>query len=293
MKAVIPAAGLGTRFLPATKSTPKEMLPVVDKPAIQYVVEEALDAGIDDILIITGRGKHSIADYFDMSYELEHTLRQRNDHERLATIRRIADMADIHYIRQKQPRGLGDAIACARKHVDGDDFAVLLGDDIIFSGQPCIGQLIERFHSCQAPVIAVGRVPEEAVHRYGIVDGEPIGERLYRVRDMVEKPSAGEAPSRLAIMGRYVFTPEIFDCIGRTGTGKGGEIQLTDAIRLYTQSNEVYAYEFEGERFDLGNKLDWLRTNVEAALRRDEFRAHMHSFFREKVADETADEKDI
>ncbi|MFO8132415.1 MAG: UTP--glucose-1-phosphate uridylyltransferase GalU [Thermoplasmatota archaeon] len=288
MKAVIPAAGLGTRFLPATKSTPKEMLPVVDKPAIQYVVEEALDAGIDDILIITGRGKHSIADYFDMSYELEHTLRQRNDHERLATIRRIADMADIHYIRQKQPRGLGDAINCARKHVDGDDFAVLLGDDIIFSEQPCTGQLVDRFQSCKAPVIAVGQVPREAVHRYGIVDAEPVGERLYRIRDLVEKPSMEEAPSRLAIMGRYVFTPEIFDYIEQTTRGKGGEIQLTDAIRMYNRDSEVYAYEFEGRRFDLGNKLDWLRTNVEAALRRDEFREDMLRFLRRKVAGEKA-----
>ena len=286
MKAVIPAAGLGTRFLPATKSTPKEMLPVVDKPAIQYVVEEALDAGIDDILIITGRGKHSIADYFDMSVELEHTLRQRNDHERLATIRRIADMADIHYIRQKQPRGLGDAINCARKHVDGDDFAVLLGDDIIFSEQPCTGQLAERFKPNKAPVIAVGQVPREAVHRYGIVDAEQVDERLYRVHDLVEKPSADEAPSLLAIMGRYVFTSQIFDFIDRTSKGKGGEIQLTDAIRLYNQNKEVYAYEFEGKRFDLGNKLDWLRTNVEAALRRPEFQADMLAFLRRKVADE-------
>jgi len=270
MKAVIPAAGLGTRFLPATKSTPKEMLPVVDKPAIQYVVEEAVKAGIDDILIITGRGKQSIEDYFDMSYELESILKERKDIEKLEEMRKISDMADIHYIRQKKPLGLGHAILCAKKHVDGDDFAVLLGDDIIFSEKPCIGQIIEKFNEVNSPVIGVGEVPAEWVSRYGIVKCRAVDGKLCEVVDIVEKPSMREAPSNLAVMGRYVFTPEIFDCIDETGKGKGGEIQLTDAIKILTGRQKVYAYRFEGRRFDLGNKMDWLKTNVEAALARKE-----------------------
>jgi UTP--glucose-1-phosphate uridylyltransferase len=283
MKAVIPAAGLGTRFLPATKSTPKEMLPVVDKPAIQYVVEEAVRAGIDDILIITGRGKQSIEDYFDISYELESILKERNDFEKLEEMREISDMADIHYIRQKKPLGLGHAILCAKKHVDGDDFAVLLGDDIIFSEKPCIGQIIEKFEGVSSPVVGVGEVPADWVERYGIVKCRADGD-LCVVEDIVEKPSVEEAPSNLAVMGRYVFTPEIFDCIDETGKGKGGEIQLTDAIKILTGRQKVYAYRFEGKRFDLGNKMDWLKTNVEAALKREEFRDEMMRFMREKVS---------
>jgi len=284
MKAVIPAAGLGTRFLPATKSTPKEMLPVVDKPAIQYVVEEAVKAGIDDILIITGRGKQSIEDYFDMSYELESILKERKDIEKLEEMRKISDMADIHYIRQKKPLGLGHAILCAKKHVDGDDFAVLLGDDIIFSEKPCIGQIIEKFNEVNSPVIGVGEVPAEWVSRYGIVKCRAVDGKLCEVVDIVEKPSMREAPSNLAVMGRYVFTPEIFDCIDETGKGKGGEIQLTDAIKILTGRQKVYAYRFEGRRFDLGNKMDWLKTNVEAALAREEFRDEMIKFMKEKVS---------
>ncbi|MEA2053841.1 MAG: UTP--glucose-1-phosphate uridylyltransferase GalU [Candidatus Thermoplasmatota archaeon] len=283
MKAVIPAAGLGTRFLPATKSTPKEMLPVVDKPAIQYVVEEAVKSGIDDILIITGRGKQSIEDYFDISYELESTLRERNDRKKLEEIEKISDMADIHYVRQKKPLGLGHAIFRAKKHVDGDDFAVMLGDDIIFSEKPCIGQLIEQFNSHKSAVIAVGEVPMELVGRYGIADCRAIDNRLYEIVDMVEKPSREEAPSNLAVMGRYVFTSEIFDCIEKTEIGKGGEIQLTDAIKILNGRKKVYAYKFEGKRFDLGNKLDWIKTNIEAALIREEFREELIKFMREKV----------
>jgi len=284
MKAVIPAAGLGTRFLPATKSTPKEMLPVVDKPAIQYVVEEAVEAGIDDILIITGRGKQSIEDYFDMSYELESVLHQRNDYDTLEQLERISDLADIHYIRQKSPLGLGHAVLCAKKHVDDDDFAVLLGDDIIISETPCIGQLVDQFRAREAPVVAVGEVPREAVVRYGIVDGEPVGERLYRVRGMVEKPPVEEAPSTLAVMGRYVFTPEIFGFIEEVEPGRGGEIQLTDAISAYNRHHQVYAYRFDGRRFDLGNKLDWIKTNIELALTRDEYREQLLEFMRGKTS---------
>ena len=281
MKAVIPAAGLGTRFLPATKSMPKEMMPVVDKPAIHYVVEEAVNAGMDDILIITGRGKQSIEDYFDVSYEVESILMERNDTKKLEEMRNISDMADIHYIRQKKPMGLGHAISCAKKHVDGDDFAVLLGDDIIFSEKPCIGQLMERFDSVKSPVIGVGEVPPEWVDRYGIVKCGGSG-RLCEVEDIVEKPPVGEAPSNLAVMGRYVFTPDIFDCIGETGVGKGGEIQLTDAIRILMGRQKVYAYRFEGRRFDLGDKLDGRKMNVEAALARDEFKEGMTRFLKGK-----------
>jgi len=284
MKAVIPAAGLGTRFLPATKSTPKEMLPVVDKPAIQYVVEEAVRAGIDDILIITGRGKQSIEDYFDMSYELESILKERNDFEKLEEMRKISDMADIHYIRQKKPLGLGHAISCARKHVDGDNFAVLLGDDIIFSKKPCIGQLIEKFDVLNSSVVGVGEVPSDWVERYGIVKCRAVDDKLCEVVDIVEKPSMSEAPSNLAVMGRYVFTPDIFDCIDETGIGKGDEIQLTDSIKILMGRQKVYAYKFEGRRFDLGNKMDWLKTNVEAALTREEFRDEMMEFMKEKVS---------
>jgi UTP--glucose-1-phosphate uridylyltransferase len=284
MKAVIPAAGLGTRFLPATKSTPKEMLPVVDKPAIQYVVEEAVDAGIDDILIITGRGKQSIEDYFDMSYELERVLEERNDYGKLQELERISDMADIHYIRQKRPLGLGHAVLCARKHVDGNDFAVLLGDDIIISEQPCIGQLIDQFKQRHAPIIAVGEVPPPAVVRYGIVDAEPITDRLYAVQNIVEKPAVDQAPSTLAVMGRYMFTPEIFTDIEQEAPGEGDEIQLTDAIATHREAHPVYAYRFHGTRFDLGNKVDWIKTNIELALIRDGVRDDLMEFMRQKIS---------
>lgn len=281
MKAIIPAAGLGTRFLPATKSMPKEMMPVVDKPAIHYVVEEAVKAGMDDILIITGRGKQSIEDYFDVSYELESILTERGDTQKLEELHNISDMADIHYIRQKKPLGLGHAISCARKHVGGEDFAVLLGDDIIFSEKPCIGQLMEQFNAHNSSVIGVGEVPAEWVERYGIVKCRAEG-KLCEVMDIIEKPSMHEAPSNLAVMGRYIFTPEIFDCIGETGEGKDGEIQLTDAIKILTGRQKVYAYRFEGRRFDLGDKLDWIKMNIEAALARDGF-GEIIDFMREKI----------
>ncbi|KAA0003590.1 MAG: UTP--glucose-1-phosphate uridylyltransferase GalU [Thermoplasmata archaeon] len=283
MKAVIPAAGLGTRFLPATKNMPKEMLPVVDKPAIQYVVDEAVQAGIDDILIITGRGKGAIENHFDVAYELEDVLKKRNEEDKLQEIRKISEMVDIHYIRQKKPLGLGHAILRAKKHVDGENFAVLLGDDIIISHTPCIGQLMNQFNEYEGAIIAVGEVPMEYVERYGIIGYRKINERIYEVDSIVEKPSQDEAPSNLAVMGRYILPPEIFDCIEATKPGYGGEIQLTDALQLLIKKRKIYAYKFDGERFDLGDKFDWLKTNIEIALRREEFRDALIAFMEEKV----------
>jgi UTP--glucose-1-phosphate uridylyltransferase len=274
MKAVIPAAGFGTRFLPATKSQPKEMLPVVDKPAIQYVVEEAVASGIDDILIITGRGKRAIEDHFDRAFELEHHLRESGKHELLGTLEAVTELADrghIHYIRQPAPRGLGDAIACARQHVGSEPFAVLLGDDIIDAPTPCTKQLLEVFGRERCSVVAVERVPRERTGSYGIVDVAPGGGPLHEVRGLVEKPGPSKAPSDLAIMGRYVLTPGVFDCLGRTGPGKHGEVQLTDALQLLLGSERLVAYEFVGRRYDIGDKLDWLKATVELALKRQEF----------------------
>ncbi|OYT61096.1 UTP--glucose-1-phosphate uridylyltransferase [Thermoplasmatales archaeon ex4484_30] len=283
MKAVIPAAGLGTRFLPATKNMPKEMLPIVDKPAIQYVIEEAVEAGIDDVLIITGRGKEAIENHFDVAYELEDVLEKRNDKEKLREIKKISEMVDIHYIRQKKPLGLGHAILRAKKHVDGENFAVMLGDDVIVSEIPCIGQLMNQFEEYGGAIIAVGEVPMEYVERYGIIEYKKINERIYEVINIVEKPSLGKAPSSLAVMGRYILPPEIFDCIEETKPGYGGEIQLTDALQILRKKKKIYAYLFEGKRFDLGNKFDWLKTNIEIALRREEFRDELIAFMEEKL----------
>ncbi len=283
MKAVIPAAGLGTRFLPATKNMPKEMLPIVDKPAIQYVIEEAVEAGIDDVLIITGRGKEAIENHFDVAYELEDVLEKRNDKEKLREIKKISEMVDIHYIRQKKPLGLGHAILRAKKHVDGENFAVMLGDDVIVSEIPCIGQLMNQFEEYGGAIIAVGEVPMEYVERYGIIEYKKINERIYEVVNIVEKPSLGKAPSSLAVMGRYILPPEIFDCIEETKPGYGGEIQLTDALQILRKKKKIYAYLFEGKRFDLGNKFDWLKTNIEIALRREEFRDELIAFMEEKL----------
>lgn len=286
MKAVIPAAGLGTRFLPATKNMPKEMLPVVDKPAIQYVIEEAVHAGIDDILIITGRGKEAIENHFDVAYELEDMLKKRNKTETLQEIKNIAEVADIHYIRQGKPLGLGHAISRAKKHVDGENFAVLLGDDIILSRIPCIGQLMTWFKKLDEAIIAVEEVPLDYVERYGIIEYKKIEERIYDVLSLVEKPSVKDTPSTLATMGRYVLPPEIFDCIQQTKMGKGGEIQLTDALQLLRKQRRIYAYKFEGRRFDLGNKLDWLKTNIEIAMERKKFHDELIAFMEKKVSKE-------
>lgn len=269
MKAVIPAAGLGTRFLPATKAQPKEMLPVVDKPTIQYVVEEAVASGIDDILIVTGRGKRAIEDHFDKSFELEEILKRDQKTEALAQVRSLADMAHIHFIRQKRQLGLGNAIACARKYVGNEPFAVLLGDTITMCETPCTKALAASYKKYGTSIIAVERVPEEKVSSYGIVEVEKTeDEGIFKVISLVEKPAKGEAPSNLAIFGRYVLTPEVFAVLEQTEPGKNGEIQLTDALSLLLEKQDIYAYEVTGRRYDIGNKLDWLKATIELALER-------------------------
>jgi len=267
MKAVIPAAGLGTRFLPATKAQPKEMLPVFDKPTIQYVVEEAVASGIDDILIVTGKGKRSIEDHFDRSFELEYFLRENDKNDYLEEVEAISELADIYYVRQKEQKGLGDAIYCARKHIDGEPFAVLLGDTITRSDVPCTKQLIDVYEKYGSSAIAVEEVPLDKVERYGIINGQEKDEKLYLIEDMVEKPPADKAPSNLAIMGRYVLDSKIFDHIDEVPPGFGGEIQLTDAMRLL---DEIYGYVFQGKTYDIGNKVEWLKTSLEFAFEQPE-----------------------
>mgnify|MGYP001770689532 CR=1 FL=1 len=269
-KAVIPAAGLGTRMLPITKSMPKEMLPIVDKPVIHYVVKEAIEAGIDDILIITGKGKRAIEDYFDRSFELEYYLREKGKLEELKQVEEIGEMVDIYYVRQKKPLGLGDAVLHAEKHVNGEPFAVLLGDDIIISQKPAIKQLIDVAEREKSQVIGVEKVPEELVGRYGIISGEKIGEDVYMVRDLVEKPSPKEAPSNIAVVGRYVLFPEVFDFIRELPPGKGGEIQLTDALRNMLPSYPTLAKMIEGRRYDVGTRLGFIMANVELGLERED-----------------------
>lgn len=271
-KAVIPAAGLGTRFLPVTKSMPKEMLPIIDKPVIHYVVEEAINSGIDDIIFVTGRSKRSIEDYFDDSPELEMHLKSKGKTEMLKMIRDISSLVDIHYIRQKEPRGLGDAILTAEKHISGDPFAVLLGDDIIINSTPCTKQLIEVFKKYGRSTIAVEEVPREKVSNYGIIKGRELDEYLYLLEDIVEKPTPEKAPSNTGAIGRYVFTPEIFDCIKETACGVGGEIQLTDGIKVLSGSQKIYAYKFTGKRYDTGDKLEYVKAIVDFALQNEEMR---------------------
>lgn len=268
MKAVIPAAGLGTRFLPATKAQPKEMLPLIDKPAIQFVVEEAVAAGINDILIITGRGKRAIEDHFDRSFELESILKKDGKKKLVEEIERISNLADIHFIRQKDAKGLGHAILCAEKHVGDEPFSVLLGDDIVHSKKPCIKQCIELYEKYQSPIIAVEKVPKHMIKNYGMVDCEKISRYVYLIHDLVEKPTPSRAPSNLGIIGRYVLTPEIFDILKRTRRGVGGEIQLTDALKTLNKDQKMFACDFEGVRYDLGNKFDYLRASVEYGLMR-------------------------
>nr|QNO53209.1 UTP--glucose-1-phosphate uridylyltransferase AglF [Methanosarcinales archaeon ANME-1 ERB6] len=285
-KAVIPAAGLGTRFLPITKNSPKEMLPLVDKPAIQYVVEEAVASGIDDILIITGRGKRTIEDHFDKAFELEWVLKNKNNSKALEEIEKISHLADIHYIRQKEALGLGHAIWYAKKHIGDEAFAVLLGDDIVFADVPCTKQLIEQYKKHSASIIAVEDVPPDRIESYGVVKISDMGmenEHLYRIEDLVEKPKREEAPSNLGILGRYILTPEIFDCIEKTKPGVGNEIQLTDALRMLGKEQEIYAYEFYGRRYDLGNKMEWLKTTFDVALSREEFRGELLAYIKKKI----------
>lgn len=270
-KAVIPAAGLGTRFLPITKSQPKEMIPVVDKPTIQYVVEEAVASGVNDILIITGRGKRAIEDHFDRSFELESVLKKKNDYNAVAELEEIAKLADIHYIRQKVAAGLGHAVMCAEKHIGDNPFAVLLGDAITLSDNPCTRVLVKHYNKLGASVVAVERVPKEEVRNYGIIKAEKVGDYLYRVTDLVEKPSPKDAPSDLAMLGRYVLTPGIFKSLAQTKSGLGGEIQLTDALKRLLKKEEVYAFEVTGPRYDIGNKLSWIKATIELALLSEEF----------------------
>ena len=271
-KAIIPAAGLGTRFLPATKAQPKEMLPIVDKPTIQYIIEEAVASGIEEILIITGRNKRAIEDHFDKSVELENELESHGKAELLTMVRDISNMADIYYIRQKEPKGLGHAINCARTFVGNEPFAVMLGDDVVDSEVPCLKQLIDCFNEYNTTILGVQKVPHEEVSKYGIIKGMSIEERVYKVKDLVEKPKASEAPSDIAILGRYIITPQIFDILDNTAPGKGGEIQLTDALQTLMKQEAMYAYNFEGRRYDVGDRLGFLEATVEFALKREDLK---------------------
>jgi UTP--glucose-1-phosphate uridylyltransferase len=266
-KAIIPAAGLGTRFLPATKAMPKEMLPIVDKPTIQYIVEEAIESGIEDIIIVTGKGKRAIEDHFDNAFELEQNLFEKGKFDLLDKVKQSSKLADIHYIRQKEPKGLGHAVNCAKKFIGDEPFAVLLGDDIVQADKPCLKQLIEQYEKTGSSVIGVQEVPEDQTSRYGIVDPMSKLGNLYGVNNFVEKPKQGTAPSNLAIMGRYILTPEIFTYLDEQETGAGGEIQLTDAIQKLNFFQRVFAYNFEGQRFDVGEKLGFITTTIEFALK--------------------------
>jgi len=283
-RAVFPAAGLGTRFLPATKAQPKEMLPLVDKPLIQYVVEEAVDAGIENLVIVTGRGKNAIEDHFDVSFELERILEDRGKSDLLKLVRAVSDMVNIVYVRQKEALGLGHAVMMAENLVNREPFAVLLGDDVIEAEPPCIRQMIDVYERHRASVIAIMEVPRDEVQRYGIIKGAPLeggGGRVYRVEDLVEKPSVEDAPSNLAIIGRYILTPGIFPALRGTGQGRGGEIQLTDGLRRLLSEEQVLAYRFQGRRYDAGEKLGFLKATVEFALKNSElgpeFRKYLKS----------------
>jgi UTP--glucose-1-phosphate uridylyltransferase len=285
-KAVIPAAGLGTRFLPATKAQPKEMLPVVDKPAIQYVVEEAVRSGIDDILIITGRGKRSLEDHFDRSVELEAELHAKGKDDELDEVLRLADLADIHYVRQGEPLGLGHAVNVARKHVGDHPFVVMLGDDIMDDRSTVLQEMIDVYEEKHASVIVCKEFPPDQISLYGCVEYEPAGDRLLAIKSLIEKPPPEEAPSSYAVLGRYVFTPGIFDALDQVKPGRGGEIQLTDAIQVLLGTEDVFGYTFVEGRYDVGNKLDYLRATVELALAREdlgpEFRAWLAAYVKEQ-----------
>ncbi|TWT27714.1 UTP--glucose-1-phosphate uridylyltransferase GalU [Planomicrobium sp. CPCC 101110] len=270
-KAIIPAAGLGTRFLPATKAMPKEMLPIVDKPTIQYIVEEAIASGIEDIIIVTGKGKRAIEDHFDNNFELEANLLEKGKLDLLEKVAQSSKV-EIHYIRQKEAKGLGHAVWSARKFIGNEPFAVLLGDDIVQADKPCLKQLIEQYDATQTSVIGVQQVPDEDTNRYGIIDPRKSLDRLYQVNEFVEKPALGTAPSNLAIMGRYILTPEIFDLLEKQEVGAGGEIQLTDAIQKLNELQNVFAYDFEGKRYDVGEKFGFVKTTIEFALEHPELK---------------------
>lgn len=270
-KAIIPAAGLGTRFLPATKAQPKEMLPIVDKPAIQFIVEEAIAAGIEEILVITGRNKRSIEDHFDRSIELEMQLKSQGKYEMLGLIEEISNVT-IHFIRQKEAKGLGHAVLCARQFVGNEPFAVMLGDDIVDADVPCLRQLMDVYDDCGGSVLGVQQVAKDKVSSYGIVNPRPIKENIWQAIDLIEKPSAAEAPSQLAVLGRYILMPEIFELLEHTAPGRGNEIQLTDAICRLAAVQKVYAYNFSGRRYDIGDKEGYLEATIEYALKRPELR---------------------
>lgn len=282
-KAIIPAAGLGTRFLPATKAQPKEMLPIVDKPTLQYIIEEAIASGIEEILVITGRNKTSIENHFDKSVELELELEKKGKTELLEMVQNISDMVNIHYIRQKEPLGLGHAIGCAKSFIGDEPFAVLLGDDIIDSEEPCLAQLIRAYEETNSIILGVQSVDKNDVYKYGIIDIESKDDRLYKVKDMVEKPNVSEAPSNVAILGRYILTPDIFETLEKQAPGKGGEIQLTDAIEYMLKSHHIYAYEFIGNRYDVGDKLGFLKATIDFALKREELRDDLLEILKNKL----------
>ena len=285
-KAVFPAAGWGTRFLPATKAQPKEMLPLVDKPIIQYAVEEAVAAGIEQVIIVTSSQKRAIEDHFDLSYELEHLLEEKGDIEMLRQIRAISDLAQVAYVRQKEQLGLGHAVLMAKELVGHEPFAVILSDDVVIGERPCIGQLVHAYNETHSSVVAVMEVPNADTERYGVIAGEPVEGglnhgRLHKVTRLVEKPAPADAPSNLAIIGRYVLTPKIFDKLESTPRGAGGEIQLTDAIEALMEEQAVYGYEFEGTRYDCGTTMGWLKASVELALERPELNPEFRTYIRE------------
>lgn len=277
-KAIIPAAGLGTRFLPATKAQPKEMLPIVDKPTIQYIVEEAVNAGIEDIIIVTGRSKRSIEDHFDKSYELEKVLEEKHQTELLKIAQDVSDIANIHYIRQKEPKGLGHAILVAKSFIGNEPFAVMLGDDIVEAQVPCLKQLINCYDEYKTSILGVQKVAHSEVSKYGIVDGLHIEDHVHKVKNLVEKPSLEDAPSDIAILGRYIITPRIFHYLENQTPGAGGEIQLTDALKRLSEEEAMYAYEFKGKRYDVGNKMGFLSATIEFALRRADLKDDMKAY---------------
>ncbi|MDI9607561.1 MAG: UTP--glucose-1-phosphate uridylyltransferase GalU [Atribacterota bacterium] len=285
-KAVIPVAGLGTRLLPATKTQPKEMLPIVDKPAVQYVVEEAITSGIESILFVTGRGKRAIEDYFDYSVELEQELENRGKEELLDEIKKVGNLVPVYYVRQKSPRGLGDAVYQAREFVGEEPFALILADDIFVTPSPLLGEIMELYRQKPAIYLTVTPVPPQDVSSWGVIKGEKVGEALYRVEDLVEKPEKDKAPSSLAIVGRYVLTPSIFEAIERTPPGRGGEIQLTDAIRALLGREEVYALELRGKHFGVGDKVGYLKANIAFALEREDIGEEIKTFLREILQEE-------
>ena len=285
-KAIIPAAGLGTRFLPATKAMPKEMLPIVDKPTIQYIIEEAVEAGIEDIIIVTAKNKRDIEHHFKITHELERNLDENGKTELLEKVKKASNLADIHYIRQKEPKGLGHAVWCARNFIGDEPFAVLLGDDIVQGEKPGLRQLMDEYEKTLSSVIGVQQVPEDQTHRYGIIDPLTNEGRLYQVKNFVEKPKPGTAPSNLAILGRYVFTPEIFMYLDKQQIGAGGEIQLTDAIQQLNEIQRVFAYDFEGKRYDVGEKLGFIQTTLEFAMQDSELKESLIPFMQDLLSKE-------